>query len=40
MTTELAAGAFRAVGPSGAIPNHFVVPYYLDDLNDESPSRA
>ena len=31
MTTELAAGAFRAVGPSGAIPNHFVVPYYLED---------
>jgi nitrite reductase/ring-hydroxylating ferredoxin subunit len=32
MTTELATGGFRAVGPSGAIHNDFVVPYYLDDL--------
>ena len=23
---------FRTLGPSGAIPNDFVVPYYLDDL--------
>ena len=29
--TELAADAFRTVGPSDAIPNDFVVPYYLDD---------
>lgn len=30
--TELTTGAFRTVGPSDAIPNQFVVPYYLDDL--------
>jgi hypothetical protein len=30
--TELAAEAFRTVGPGDAIPNDFVVPYYLDDL--------
>ena len=30
--TELATQAFRAVGPAGAIPNDFVVPYYLDRL--------
>ena len=29
--TELAAVPFRAVGPGDAIPNDFVVPYYLDD---------
>ena len=29
--TELAADAFRTVAPSDAIPNDFVVPYYLDD---------
>lgn len=29
--TELAADAFRTVGPSEAIPDDFVVPYYLDD---------
>jgi 3-phenylpropionate/trans-cinnamate dioxygenase ferredoxin subunit len=29
--TELAASAFRTVGPGDAIPNDFVVPYYLDD---------
>ena len=29
--TELATGAFRTVGPGDAIPNDFVVPYYLDD---------
>ena len=29
--TELAADAFRTLGPSDAIPNDFVVPYYLDD---------
>lgn len=32
MTTELAPGAFRTVGRGDAIPNDFVVPYYLDDL--------
>jgi 3-phenylpropionate/trans-cinnamate dioxygenase ferredoxin component len=30
--TELAADSFRTVGPGDAIPNDFVVPYYLDDL--------
>ena len=29
--TELALTAFRTVGPGDAIPNDFVVPYYLDD---------
>jgi len=29
--TELATDAFRTVGPSDAIRNDFVVPYYLDD---------
>ena len=29
--TELAADAFRTVGSGDAIPNDFVVPYYLDD---------
>jgi 3-phenylpropionate/trans-cinnamate dioxygenase ferredoxin subunit len=29
--TELASAAFRAVGPSAAIPHGSVVPYYLDD---------
>jgi 3-phenylpropionate/trans-cinnamate dioxygenase ferredoxin subunit len=29
--TELAAEAFRTLAPSDAIPNDFVVPYYLDD---------
>jgi 3-phenylpropionate/trans-cinnamate dioxygenase ferredoxin subunit len=29
--TELAPAAFRTVGPGDAIPNDFVVPYYLDD---------
>jgi 3-phenylpropionate/trans-cinnamate dioxygenase ferredoxin subunit len=29
--TELAVDAFRTVGPGDAIPNDFVVPYYLDD---------
>ena len=32
MTTELAAVALRTVGPADAIPNDFVVPYYLDDV--------
>ena len=31
MTTELAAESFRTVGRGDAIPNDFVVPYYLDD---------
>jgi 3-phenylpropionate/trans-cinnamate dioxygenase ferredoxin component len=30
--TELAASAFRTIGPGEAIPNDFVVAYYLDDL--------
>ena len=29
--TDLAADAFRTVGRADAIPNDFVVPYYLDD---------
>lgn len=29
--TDLAADTFRALGPSDAIPNDFVVPYYLED---------
>jgi 3-phenylpropionate/trans-cinnamate dioxygenase ferredoxin subunit len=29
--TELASEAFRTVGSGDAIPNDFVVPYYLDD---------
>src|SRR4249919_195213 len=29
--TDLAPAAFRTVGPGEAIPNDFVVPYYLDD---------
>jgi 3-phenylpropionate/trans-cinnamate dioxygenase ferredoxin subunit len=29
--TELATGSFRTLGPADAIPNDFVVPYYLDD---------
>ena len=29
--SELATEAFRTVGPGEAIPNNFVVPYYLDD---------
>src|SRR3954452_24364580 len=29
--TELAAAAFRTIGPGDAIPNDFVVPYYLAD---------
>jgi 3-phenylpropionate/trans-cinnamate dioxygenase ferredoxin component len=29
--TELAASAFRTIGPGEAIPNDFVVAYYLDD---------
>lgn len=31
--TELAPVALRRVGGSEAIPNDFVVPYYLDDRN-------
>ena len=30
--TDVAADAFRTVGPADTIPNDFVVPYYLDDL--------
>jgi 3-phenylpropionate/trans-cinnamate dioxygenase ferredoxin subunit len=29
--TELAADAFRTIGPSDAIPNDLVIPYYLED---------
>jgi 3-phenylpropionate/trans-cinnamate dioxygenase ferredoxin component len=29
--TEVAPDAFRPIGPGDAIPNNFVVPYYLDD---------
>jgi nitrite reductase/ring-hydroxylating ferredoxin subunit len=29
--TELAAEAFRTVGRADALPNDFVVPYYLED---------
>ena len=29
--TELAADAFRTVGPGDAIPDGFVVPFYLSD---------
>jgi 3-phenylpropionate/trans-cinnamate dioxygenase ferredoxin subunit len=29
--TELAVDAFRTIGRSDAIPNDFVVPYYLED---------
>ncbi len=32
MTTETAAAALRTLGPADAIPNDFVVPYYLGDL--------
>jgi 3-phenylpropionate/trans-cinnamate dioxygenase ferredoxin component len=30
--TDLASTAVRTLGPSEAIPDNFVVPYYLDDL--------
>ena len=30
--TQLAAAAFRTLGPREAVPNDLVVPYYLDDL--------
>ena len=30
--TDLATDAFRTLGSSNAIPNDFVVPFYLDDL--------
>jgi nitrite reductase/ring-hydroxylating ferredoxin subunit len=29
--TDLATGAGRKLGPGDAVPNDFVVPYYLDD---------
>jgi nitrite reductase/ring-hydroxylating ferredoxin subunit len=29
--TELAAGAFRTIGPAAAIPDDLVVAHYLDD---------
>jgi nitrite reductase/ring-hydroxylating ferredoxin subunit len=30
--SELASAALRTLGPGDAIPNDFVVPYYLQDL--------
>jgi 3-phenylpropionate/trans-cinnamate dioxygenase ferredoxin component len=30
--TDFASDAFRTVGPAEAVPNDFVVPYYLGDL--------
>ena len=30
--TELAAGAFRPIGPGDAVPDGLVTPYYLDDV--------
>ena len=30
--TELATSTFRTVGPGDAIPDGFVVPYYLEDI--------
>jgi nitrite reductase/ring-hydroxylating ferredoxin subunit len=30
--TELATETYRTLGPGDAIPNDFVVPYYLEDL--------
>ena len=30
--TDLVTQPFRTLGPAEAIPNDFVVPYYLDDL--------
>ena len=29
--TQIAADTFRTLGPGDAIPNDYVVPYYLDD---------
>ena len=29
--TQVAADAYRTLGPSDALPNDFVLPYYLDD---------
>jgi nitrite reductase/ring-hydroxylating ferredoxin subunit len=29
--TQVAADAYRTLGPGDAIPNDFVVPFYLDD---------
>jgi 3-phenylpropionate/trans-cinnamate dioxygenase ferredoxin component len=29
--TQVAADAYRTLGPSDTLPNDFVVPYYLDD---------
>jgi 3-phenylpropionate/trans-cinnamate dioxygenase ferredoxin component len=30
--TDLVTNPFRTLGPADAIPNEFVVPYYLDDI--------
>ena len=30
--SELATRAFRTFGPAAAVPNDFVVPYYVEDL--------
>jgi nitrite reductase/ring-hydroxylating ferredoxin subunit len=32
MTTETPAASLRTLGPGDAIPNDFVVPFYVDDL--------
>jgi nitrite reductase/ring-hydroxylating ferredoxin subunit len=31
LATRIATDAFRTIGPGDAIPNDYVVPYYLDD---------
>ena len=38
--TELATDAFRTVGPSDAVPDGSVVPYYLDDRKLRDLDRA
>ena len=38
--TELSADAFREVGPDDAIPDGFVVPFYLSDRSTRSTISA
>jgi hypothetical protein len=38
--TRLTTDTFRTLGPSEAIPNDFVVPYYLEAANNGSRSRV
>jgi hypothetical protein len=38
MTDLVTDQSFRTLGPSDAIPNDFVVPYYLDDLKRHARS--